>query len=188
MLQQYEVSRDSKPYEKPVADTPRDGERTLKANILCWNYNKKGHQKSKCRKRKAELRNNGCDGRRNGEQAHVAHIDVAATALVDSEATNYIVNDVKLVTERSYKVNTSIQTATNEFFKPKYVGKGNLGLGLNTEIITLNLCTLQASLLTFFLFRSYAMMATRSNLTWTRCYSRRMTRSLAWLVKEATFA
>lgn len=45
-------------------------------------------------------------GRQNGEQGHVAGVKVAATALVDSGATSQIVNDEKLVAQKSYKVDT----------------------------------------------------------------------------------
>lgn len=86
----------------------------------------------------ADLRKSGGHGRPNGEQSHVARIKVAATALVDSGETSHIFSDEKLVTQKSYKVDTSIQTVTDEFVKPNCVGKCNLGLGLNTETVASN--------------------------------------------------
>lgn len=112
-------------FDEPSADPPRDGDRALNAQTICWYCNKKGPRKSECRKRKAELRKNVGYGRQNGELVHAARIRIAATAFVDSGADYHIVNyemlavrekfaqtaHLSLTLQLLYKINSKVPLA-----------------------------------------------------------------------------
>ena len=142
MLQEYEALRATIEVEGEYRVQGSSGEeRALTVDvkdIVCWYCDKKGHRKSECRKRKADLRKKDRGRRRNHEHAHLAHVSVAAKVLVDSGASRHIVNDEKLLYEKRKDKETTIQTATHEVLRPKFVGKCAVGLGLSTEKVKLH--------------------------------------------------
>ena len=132
MLQEFEALRamlDSSGDSEGA--TSSAGERALQAgvkHVVCWYCKKKGHKKSECRKRKADSKKNG-SAHGSIERAHMARTKVTADALVDSGATCHIVNDGKLLRDKTEVVDTTIVTATDEVLKPSCSGKCALGLG-----------------------------------------------------------
>lgn len=99
------------------------------------NCKNKGHKKSECRKRKADLTKFNEGG---GERVHMACATAAVNALFDSRATGHILTDDKLLTEQS-AVCPTVSTATYEKLIASGVGKCTVGLRMSTETVNLYL-------------------------------------------------